>query len=143
MKRNVDLTANGDFSDKSNTANGSFISVWNLFLTGGDRIPWKYSKVKEVHSQEDALHSDLVITGNKSDRVRYRAMQIAESTKHCDRCGKKLNIMNSDLNMSLCSKCYKSLEKDYGKVKIPFIDINLGHKIGNNYWTQYMNHRAR
>jgi len=45
--------------------------------------------------------------------------------------------------MSLCSKCYKSLEKDYGKVKIPFIDINLGHKIGNNYWTQYMNHRAR
>lgn len=143
MKTNVDLTANGDFSDKSSTSNGSFISVWGLFLTGGSRIPWKFSDTKEIHSEEDMLHKDLVILGNKHDRARYKAIQSVEVGGHCDRCGVKLTIFNSNNGYMLCKKCQESLEADFGKkvLKNPIKDYSI--QISSNYWTQYLNHKVR
>lgn len=141
MKRNVDLTQRGDFSEH-NFHFDPVTSILTLFRSGGGKFPWKLLEIKPIYSQDDILHKGLFHLGNKHDRMHYKAMQIAESNCHCDRCGSRLTPLNSIPLSTLCRKCFKDLDKEYGKKSIvnPLPDYQM--QIGENYWTSYLNHKA-
>lgn len=96
MKNNVDLTLNNMFSFETEREYIIFSKLKSL-----KRHLWDFERL-ELSSERE---SDLVITGNKREREKWREIMRAISSQYCDCCGKKINIKPWKFEIRICNEC--------------------------------------
>lgn len=108
MKRNVDLTENRFFSD--NLLNG-IITIGTITK---QKFPWNAS-FEIITSDEDMVSqsNSLIITGNKTTRVKKKYYGEMYNPNTCDCCGRTMNMLPWYNEMGICHICdsfYKAKE---------------------------------
>ena len=113
MKRNVDLTENGLFSN-----NNREVSLNNLLriLDIDNKHPWKFSDAEIIESDSDLIYKKpLIVCGSSSDRKKISKRYDFESGRYCDRCGADLTKKPWDKYYGLCSRCRDELDIECSK----------------------------
>lgn len=111
-----DFTSGRIFSSK----NISSLKIIEEFL--GIKYPWQYTKIREIHSEEDFdvdCAKPLFYTGTNEEIIRKMEYNRLVVGGFCDKCGKELRLdyFPWDLNrkyFGLCEECSIDMEKDYG-----------------------------
>lgn len=112
MKRNIDLTIDRDFSINRNR--NEISDIYKMFPKL--KYPWTVSDM--THSVHYMDKSELVLTGNKTDREYKRKNTL--HYKYCSECCELLPLIpwHQDVLDSCCSNCkvrYESMYRDYWK----------------------------
>lgn len=108
LKSNIDLTANGMFSRRSNGDN----AIWRFSNVKFPLIkwqPWQQSVVLGI--------KEVILTGNREQIERKKQYAEMNSGDTCDCCGEYLKIIPWDRTYGLCRKCGKDMEKKFGNKK--------------------------
>lgn len=142
MKRNVDLTKNGDFRTSNVFETANWIS---LLLRGNERIPWTWGDYKKVESEEDFGNKfELFFTGTVESIRKKKYYRHLDSGKCCDKCGKPINRYSwfYFCNKTLCDDCDKELQKEYNREHQLNKIKNYPLIRSSAYWTVYLNTRS-
>lgn len=104
MKRDVDLTENGQFTD-----------VWESLGKVGNlmrdtRYPWEFDPLAGK-SNEDR-NRQLIFTGNYEDIHFKKMMTSLEDGQICERCGRRILSLFEHKQMGLCDQCEKELDDE-------------------------------
>jgi hypothetical protein len=101
MKRNVDLTVNGDFQKKF-----SIGEINKLFSKNFMNYPWSIDK------EELNFDKEIIYTGTKLDRRTKGKWDKFENGLQCECCGIDLSNKPWLIKFGLCFECNNRMERD-------------------------------
>ena len=114
IKNNIDLTSNEMFSRQVDT----FLFIKQVLYY---KFPWNYKELHRIECETDLQPKfEGILTGNREEINSKKLYMVIDSGDVCDRCGISLKSIPWDRTYNLCKKCYKALEKEYGK-KFPWL----------------------
>ena len=113
MKRNVDLTENGFFSNNTWLSNIEINTLIFRMLTTEEKFPW------DVHLKidENDQRKSIIAIGNKKTRAKVKEHHQMDSPDYCDCCGRMMNLKPWSREVGICHKCNEHIQKQKDKCK--------------------------
>lgn len=104
MKRDVDLTENGQFTD-----------IWESLgkldgFIGNPKYPWEFNPL--AGSSVEDRNRQLIFTGNYEEIHFKKMMTSLEDGQICERCGRRIISLFDHQQMGLCEQCAKELDDE-------------------------------
>ena len=79
----------------------------------GTLFPWSADKFQRVYSDSDLISdraSEIILTGNASQRAKKAYWNLADAGDMCDCCGADLKLKPWSRHYCLCDRCTDTLE---------------------------------